>query len=69
MPKEIPPKVLTEFQDLWSGLQDENLYEDGEISNDEAYQKEIILLDKWRKLEFSIERKVSQEEIGNNLDF
>ena len=54
---------LKTFIALPDELEPENLYEDGEISGDEAIQKERRLLSQWKKLENEVGRRVTVEEI------
>ncbi len=54
---------LKTFIALADELEPENLYEDGEISGDEAIQKERRLLSQWKKLENEVGRRVTVEEI------
>ena len=54
---------LKTFIALADELEPANLYEDGEISGDEAIQKERRLLSQWKKLENEVGRRVTVEEI------
>tara|TARA_R100001594_G_scaffold149848_1_gene208902 strand:+ start:467 stop:682 length:216 start_codon:yes stop_codon:yes gene_type:complete len=54
---------LKTFIALADELEPENLYEDGEISGDEAIQKERRLLSQWKTLENEVGRRVTVEEI------
>ena len=56
-------KQLEKFLDLADELEPENLYEDGEISGNEARQKERRLLRQWNTLENKVGRRVTVEEV------
>ena len=59
--RELSNEVKQKFIKLNNSLQDENLYEDGEISHHEANQKEVRLKNQWKKLEYEQNVKVTEE--------
>ena len=54
---------LHKFFDLVGELSPENLHEDGEISIQQARQKERRLLRQWNILENEVGRRVTEEEV------
>ena len=56
------------FEFLVGELSPENLHEDGEISNRQAYQKEKKLMKQWRLVEKELGRKVTEDEIWKHSE-
>jgi len=55
----ITNEIKQKFIKLAYQLEDENLYEDGELSGTEAIKKEALLVYEWEELERQVGQKVS----------
>jgi len=54
---------MNQFMVLSNSLSPENLYMDGEATPRQASKRRKTLMSQWRKLEKSVGRKVSEDEI------
>ena len=51
-----------EFIRLAMRLEPENLFEDGELNNEEAADKKISILSEWKSFEIEVDESVSLEQ-------
>jgi len=59
----ITAPIREQFQALSNALSPENLYEDGEISREQAQRKYRSIMREWKELERQVGRKVSESEV------